>query len=63
VNGKKMLMLQLNGSSQGIKFSYCGYYYSNEKGTVQLVVYTAQNLLKEYEGDVEEFLNGLAPVE
>jgi hypothetical protein len=63
VNGKKILMLQMDGSMQGVKFSYYGYYYSNEKGSVQFVTYTAQNLLKDYLNDVEELLNGLVTIE
>jgi len=33
VNGLKVLQLQMNGTMQGIKFSYYGYYYSDESGT------------------------------
>lgn len=59
VNGNKILYLQMDGTIQGIKFSYLGYYYSSEKGTIQFVSYTAQSLLKEYQPDIEDFLNGL----
>lgn len=62
VNGLKVLMLQMNGTMQGIKFSYFGYYYSNEAGTIQYITYTAQNLLKKYRDDAEELLNGLVEV-
>jgi hypothetical protein len=58
VNGQKVLMLQLNGSAEGIKFSYYGYYYSNENGTMQMVLYTSQNLLKNYLEEIESHLNG-----
>lgn len=58
VNGQKVLMLQLNGSAEGIKFSYYGYYYSNENGTMQMVLYTSQNLLKNYLTEIESHLNG-----
>ncbi len=60
VNGKKMLYLQMDGSAQGIKLSYCGYYYSDEAGTVQFVTYTAQSLLSRYMPAIEEILNGMA---
>jgi hypothetical protein len=63
VNGKKLLMLQMDGTTQGVKFSYYGYYYSNSKGSVQFVTYTAQNLLNDYLGDIEEILNGLVTIE
>jgi len=63
VNGKKLLMLQMDGTMQGVKFSYYGYYYSNTKGSVQFVTYTAQNLLNDYLEDIEEILNGLVTIE
>ncbi len=62
VNGLKVLLLQMNGTMQGIKFSYYGYYYSNTDGTIQLVTYTAQNLLDSYRPDIEELLNGLVEI-
>lgn len=62
VNGLKVLMLQMNGTMQGISFSYFGYYYSDSNGTVQLVGYTSQNLLSLYKSAIEDFLNGLTRV-
>jgi hypothetical protein len=59
VNGLKVLHLQMNGTMQGIKFSYYGYYYSNESGTVQFITYTSQNLLNKYQIKCEELLNGM----
>jgi hypothetical protein len=59
VNGVKMLHLQMDGTIQGIKFTYLGYYYSNESGTVQLLTYSSQKLMKENSGLCEELLNGL----
>jgi len=63
VNGKKVIMMQMNGTTHGIKFSYVGYYYSTPSGSVQYVVYTSQQLLKEYMPDIEELLNGLVVLE
>ena len=62
VNGINVLMMQLNGTMQGIKFSYYGYYYSNENGTVQFVTYTSQNLIKGYEKECDKLLNGLIEI-
>jgi hypothetical protein len=62
VNGNRVLCLQLSGTMHGIKFAYFGYYISNESGTVQLVGFTAQSLFKEYQAEIEEFLNGLVTV-
>lgn len=59
VNGLKVLVLQMNGTLSGIKFSYFGYYFSSEKGTVQFIGYTAQNLLAKYQKTIEDLLNGL----
>lgn len=63
VNGLKVLFLQLNGTIQGLKFTYYGYYYSNSNGTLQFLTYTSQNLLQDYLEDIEELLNGLVEVE
>ena len=59
VNGEKVLMLQLDGTMQGIEFSYFGYYFSCDGGTVQFVTYTSQNLLEEFRPIAENLLNGL----
>lgn len=58
VNGVKVLMMQMLGTIQGMKFTYYGYYYSNENGTIQLLTYTGENLLNDYMVDIEIFING-----
>jgi hypothetical protein len=63
VNGLKLLHMEVSGTMQGIKFVYFGYFFSNEKGTTQLVCYTAKSLLNEYKTDFEDILNGLSVVE
>ncbi len=63
VNGVKVLFMQLNGTIQGIKFSYYGYYYSSRTSSVQFLTYTAQNLLKEYQPYFDELLSGLVIAE
>ena len=63
VNGLDLLLMQMDGTIQGIKFSYYGYYYSNESGTVQFLTYTSQNLLAEYKSDIEDLLNGLLVID
>lgn len=62
VNNIKVLFLQMNGTLQGINFSFNGYYFSNKKGSVQLVTYTAQNLMEEYQMESEQLLNGLIEI-
>jgi hypothetical protein len=59
VNGLKVLMMQMNGTLSGIKFSYYCYYFSSEKGTIQFIGYTSQNLLSKYQKTIEDLLNGL----
>ncbi len=59
VNGIKVLHLQMNGTAQGVKFAYFGYYFSNSNGTVQFITYTSQNLLNSYVKNCEELLNGM----
>lgn len=59
VNGKQVLMMQMSGTIQGVRFTYYGYYFSNSNGTIQLLTYTGENLLDDYLKDIELFLNGL----
>ena len=63
VNSVKVLFLQMNGTIQGVEFSYCGYYYSSRSSSVQFITYTARNLLNEYKASLDDLLNGLSVVE
>jgi len=63
VNGIKLLMMQLSGVTQGIKFKYYAYYYSSKKGVVQLVTYSSENLFDEYNRDMDVFINGFVEIE
>lgn len=58
VNGNKVLLLQMSGTMQGLKFTYFGYYFSNENGTLQYLTYSAANLMPKYKKECEELLNG-----
>ena len=62
VNGLKVLLLQMNGTTQGIKFSYYGYYFSSPNGTVQFITFTSQNLLDSYKHESEKLLNGFVEI-
>jgi hypothetical protein len=62
VNGIKVLLLQMNGTLQGMKITYYGYYYSNESGTVQFLTYTSQNLFESNKTKMETFLNGIVEI-
>jgi len=63
VNGVKILFMQMDGTIQGVTFSYYGYYYSSKSGALQLITYTSQDLLASYQTDLETFLNGLVIAE
>lgn len=58
VNGKEVLCLAFEVSTNGAKFTFLGYYYSGDEGTAQLVTWTGQKLFKELRPEMEAFLNG-----
>ena len=58
VNGIKLLMVQMSGTINEIKFKYYSYYYSSDKGVVQLITYSSLNLFETYKKQMEDFLNG-----
>jgi hypothetical protein len=60
VNGLEVLCLKVAATMQGIPLTYYGYYHSSDAGTIQLLTYTGNTLLPEFEADFTEFLNGLA---
>lgn len=60
VNGQRMIRMIIKGTIQGIKFTYLGHYYSNQKGTTQLLTYTSENLFDKYKSEALKFINGLA---
>lgn len=59
VNGQKIIYMQMDGTMEGVPFTYRGYYFSNDKGATQFITYTATSLVEKYAMDIEEFLNGL----
>ncbi len=59
VNGKKVLLLQMTGTIQKIKFTYHSYYYSDSKGTTQFITYSSDTLLQQKISEIETLLNGL----
>lgn len=59
VNGIKLLMMQMAGTLQGIKFTYFGYYYSNGNGSIQLLTYTGTSIFDKHKKEMELMLNGL----
>ncbi|MFC1516766.1 hypothetical protein ACFL7E_08425 [Thermodesulfobacteriota bacterium] len=59
VNGKKLIYMEMNGTIQGINFSYFGYYYSDASGSTQFLTYTSSTLVSRYKSDINDILNGL----
>ncbi|MHA6280807.1 hypothetical protein ACXYMT_11550 [Salinimicrobium sp. CAU 1759] len=62
VNDQKVLYLQLDGTMDGMKISYSGYFYSNASGTVQFITFTSQNLVEEYKEASQQLINGLVKI-
>lgn len=60
VNGNEVMYLEFEGTISSIKFKYLGYYYSNEHGSTQYLVYTGENLARRYKSEIEQFLNGFS---
>lgn len=58
VNGVDVLCLEMRGQVEGIPIVYFGYYYTGKEGSIQLLTYTGQNLIDEYQKDFEELLAG-----
>ena len=48
----------MDATIQGIPISYINYYYSGKAGAVQVMAYTGQNLMDEYNTDLMDLLNG-----
>jgi hypothetical protein len=58
VNGVDVWFLKMEVTAVGVPFTYYGYYYGGESGTIQVLTYTARDLVPDYESDFMEFLNG-----
>jgi hypothetical protein len=60
VHGNDVWFLKTEAEIDHTPFVYLGYYYGGPGGTVQVITYTGKNLIKEYEKDFLELLNGLS---
>jgi hypothetical protein len=58
INNVEILYMQMEGTVQSIPFTYVGYYYTGEAGTIQIITYSAKDLIDEFESDFIDFLNG-----
>jgi hypothetical protein len=59
VEGEAALILDIEGNLQGIAFRYHGLYWSSDKGAIQLVTFTSQNLFDELKPSLDDLLSGL----
>jgi hypothetical protein len=59
VNGIKVLNMEMRGTVQGIKIVYFGYYFSNDKGTLQFLTYCGESVWEGYKETSEKLLDGL----
>ena len=48
VNGEKLMVLEIEATSSGVPFVFYGHYYAGPAGTIQIVGWTAKNLLDEH---------------
>lgn len=58
VNGTEVLYLVWSGKIMDTEFTYIYNIYSGDKGTVQVVTYTLNDLLDNNKEEMEELLNG-----
>lgn len=58
VNGVEVLHLKWTGEIQDMKFIYIYNIYSGDKGTIQFVAYTLEDLYNKYSDEINTFLNG-----
>jgi hypothetical protein len=58
VNGLKTLVLRLDGTANGVRFSFYNQMYSDTSGTVQLAGWTGSNLFGEFRRDFLELFAG-----
>lgn len=63
VNNRKVLLIEMKGTYNGIKVAYYSYYFSDASGSVQFITYTAQNLLQKYKEHCDDLLNGFAELQ
>jgi len=60
VNGHQVIYMVMAGTSQGIKFNFLGYYFSDQSGSTQFVVFTSEDLVERYQTEISDILNGFS---
>jgi hypothetical protein len=59
INGSTASIMGITGTIDGIPFRYHSFYWTGEKGSVQVITYTSQNLFAEYHDDFNDLLSGI----
>ena len=59
INGNTASIMGITGTIDGIPFRYHSFYWTGEKGCVQVITYTSQNLFAEYHDDFNDLLSGI----
>lgn len=59
ISGREVVSLRMDGTTDGVKLAFLGYYYGGPEGSIQVVTWTSQNLINELRPELEGFLNGL----
>ena len=58
VNDTEVMNIRMAATIQGHNFKYNGYYWTGGAGTVQVYVYTTEDLFSQYEEEIQGLLNG-----
>lgn len=59
VNGKKMICQQISATVTGIELVYLSYFFTDERGSIQLHTFCGKSYFEELRSSLEEYLNGL----
>ena len=60
VNRNKVLYLKMEGTIEGTRITFLGYYFSDSSGSTQYLAYTGSNLVAQYKTELNNFLNGFS---
>lgn len=58
INGTDVIHGVLQMQASGLNFVFDSYYFSDERGSIQLTTWTGENVHEKYKSEIEELLNG-----
>ena len=59
VNGTEVLSAKYGVHANGMDMTFAAYFYSSDRGTLQFMAWTTDNLYERSAADIEDLLNGL----